>query len=327
MVLARALLWMLCCLLAQAVVAQPATLSARPLADALQNGDLLLEQGDEKLAQARAAVEALLLNKPTEHELKRFHARLAALARHRDSRLGRLFFALLRAAPDVHNVGASVERASVTADFALALGSGASVHVGWTRRGEAWLVSELTLSITGNAGALAAAASPYFAQGAPMPEVLNAGELDYLLGRDMEDRGRLPSERTEFDFDAALRARFAIEDGAPAALLESLADGLAAARTPARKTAALAACVEVKGGQAQTFEQAGQRADWKRVESALAALRAGARASGAPVFRGSGVSVRRQTATGETQWSVRRLAAGRLVLSRGEIDLGEKSGK
>jgi hypothetical protein len=92
---------LLCVLVCSAPLAADTTLSVVPLAKALQNSEL---HGDSP-EEARKAVLDLILNHPAgETETKAFNARLAALARHKDSRVGRVFFRALETLPEVQQV-------------------------------------------------------------------------------------------------------------------------------------------------------------------------------------------------------------------------------
>lgn len=316
------------CLLVLAAVAgamgaQPVTLSAKPLSEALKNSNLLLPVQDANHTQAVGAVTALLLNQPGAAELAAFHTRLAQIAQHKDTRLGRLFFAALDACPDLEQISAEDESARVDVEFPLALGSALRVQVGWARNKMQWLIAEFTIDITGNAGALFATAGPYFGIGRPQPAVLDAAELDYLLGRDPAQRLMLESEREPFDFDAALRRRCALEAGASAALLAKLAEGLTDRRTPAEKTELLAPHLSAEAAKALR-EQGTAIAFWDGLQKQLALLLALPRATGAPAARGGKVQVGRTRQGVYVEWSLSRQDTGRLALGKGTVDAAGK---
>lgn len=168
--------------LATTAQAQTLTLSAKPLSESLQNPELLLPEENPATAAARKRVTDLLLNQPSDLERPKVHARLADFARHKDTRLGRLFFSALGGCPDLENLDPKSESASLTAEFALALGSGARVRLAWQRKGEHFLVSEFAVEITGNAGALFATAAPYFSPAQVDARLLDAAELDFCWG-------------------------------------------------------------------------------------------------------------------------------------------------
>lgn len=310
-----------------ALGAQPVTLSAKPLSEALQNPDLQLPEDDPKLAAARKAVSDLLLNQPTEAERGVFHQRLMLFARHKDTRLGRLFFYALAGCPDVGNVDAATQSVAVAATFPLALGSGARVRLGWTRKGDSFLVSEFAVEITGNAGALFSGAGPYFSGASVDPLILNADDLDYLLGRDPADRQKLESERGPFDFEAALKRRFELETGAPAALLEKLADELSPKKTPAEKVAALSPHLESDAARKE-LEQQGAKVDfWDVVQKQVGVLKTMPCPAAAPARPDAAISISRTTDVGTDEWALNRLANGKLGLRSGRIGAASEEGK
>ncbi|MBZ0137007.1 MAG: hypothetical protein K8I27_11605 [Planctomycetes bacterium] len=201
------------------------TLSVVPLAEALQNPELANGDADSPAyKEAVSAVSSLMLNQPDDDgpEPKRFRARLAALAKHRDTRVGKLFFGALEAVPGLENLPAGAEVAGINATWPLALGASIRVRAEFTKRGEDWLVSALEVTIDGVAGSPVAGMAPYFGGGEARDALLDLQAIDYVVGRDADDRRRPESERKPFDYDEALGAIFASEDGAFAALLESL---------------------------------------------------------------------------------------------------------
>jgi hypothetical protein len=299
--------------LSSAAGAQTLTLSAKPLADSLKNPDLLRPEGDPALAAARTAVAALLLNKPAPGEQNGFHARLALFARHRDTRLGRLFFACLQACPTIENLAPGADRAEVTAMFPLALGSGARVAVTWQRHGETMLIGEFSVQITGNAGALFAGAGPYFSAGEVSAVLLDAPELDLLLGRDPAELLKPQPERPAFDYDAALARVFALEQGAPAALLEALKQAAAPSRTPAERIELLLPYLADEAARQELRRVGTKVAWWEDFSRRLEALAAQARPGAAPTRPGGTVSVASRHGDTEQHWQLTRDRQGRLV--------------
>jgi len=309
-----------------ALGAQTLTLSAKPLSEALQNSDLLLPEEDPKLADARKRVSELLLNQPTEAERDRFHKRLTLFAKHKQTRLGRLFFAALNGCPDLEQLGKDVSSAGVTATFPLALQSGARVRMAWTRKDEAMLIAEFAVEITGSAGALFAGAGPYFSSAEIEPRILNAAELDYLLGRDTGDRMKLESERSKFDFDAELARRFEIEAGAAGTLIETLAETLSSKKTPAEKIEGLLPHLESDAARNELKKQGAKLEFWDAIDKQLARLKTLPRPAGVPQRKLATVSVTRTDATGTEEWTLTRLDSGKLALRAGSIGgTGEES--
>lgn len=305
--------------LATAAQAQTLTLSAKPLAEALQNQQLTLPEEDPLTAPARKRVTDLLLNQPSDAERAKFHARLADFARHKDTRLGRLFFTALAGCPDLENVDPKTESASITAQFALELGSGARVRLAWQRKDESFLVSEFAVEITGNAGALFAAAAPYFSPAQIDTRLLDAAELDFLLGRDTRDRMRLESERTKFDFAASLASHFELEAGAPATLLADLGKALAGRSTPAEKIAALSPHLAGKQAREELARVGVKPEYWDAVEKQLAALSGQPRPSAAPKRRDGVIETAWRLDDADHAWQVARLSDGKLSLRGGVI--------
>lgn len=325
---ARNLLLLAITLLSPTLWAETTTLSAKPLVESLKNPDLLLPEGDPKLSAARTVVTEMLFNQPSAAETPKFHARLADLARHRDTRVGRLFFTALGAVPDLQGVAADARGASLVCTFELALGSGAQVRVGWVRVGQTFRVSNFAVEITGNAGALFASAAPYFASGQPNAGVLQAAELDYLLGRDTDERARLESERKPFDFDAALKQRFEVTSGDPVALLQSLADALKPEVSPKDRAARIAPHLAQAADRDALAASAQDPALWKRMAEQLAVLQAKPVATSAPARAGATVEVSQQDASGSSSgWKITRLENGKLGLSAETIGASDATGK
>ncbi|MCC6575587.1 MAG: hypothetical protein IT462_17545 [Planctomycetes bacterium] len=137
-----------------------------------------LAAGDAK------AISALFINQPTAAERPAFDARIKALADHRNSRLGRAFFAALRGAPVVSNLPASATRAWLSVHWPLPDRCAAALNVSWRRRDGAWLIDTLALNLSGTALASCAAAAPYFGAGAVDAAFLDEPEIDKLIPAD-----------------------------------------------------------------------------------------------------------------------------------------------
>jgi hypothetical protein len=208
---------LLCVLVCSAPLAADTTLSVVPLAKALQNSEL---HGDSP-EEARKAVLDLILNHPAgETETKAFNARLAALARHKDSRVGRVFFRALETLPEVQQVPEGARSVDLLVRRPLALEASARVHVAWRLVGEHWKVSRMDVYLEGPGAAPVVKAPPYFAEGAIPGEWLDAEELDYLVGRDPTLRNE--PDKAPFDFNAALEKYLGADAGAYEALIQRL---------------------------------------------------------------------------------------------------------
>lgn len=304
----------LCVALAPMAGAQ-VTLSAHALCQALQNPDLALPGEDPKAVAAQKAVADMLLNQPSAKELPVFNARLAQIAIHRETRVGKLFFAVLDAAPEVENVPQNADSAGVVAFFPLALGSGARVRLGWTRRGDSFKVAEVAVELTGNAAPFFSAAAPYFGTGNPEAIVLQAAELDYLLGKPIVE----PVPAKAFDFGSALKERVAMEAGAAAALLKSLAEGLGPKATVVAKSELLARHLRSAREREALAKVAQQPKFWQSLGDKLQQLAALPRASGAPVSAEGYVRVAVAQESGPGTYTLTRLASGELGIDEGQI--------
>jgi hypothetical protein len=147
--------------------------------------------------------------------------------------------------------------------------------------------------------------------------VLDAYELDYLLGRDINERMKLEAERAAFDFDEALKKRFATTAGEPAALLKSLGEEMRSDKLPADKLAALAAHFEDKPSPEDLTRQAGDAGFAARAAAQLEALDETARAASAPVHEGANVSVSATTPARTTAWTLRRVGVALTFAGKG----------
>ena len=198
------------------------TLSVVPLAKALQNSGLT--DVNEAGNTARETVQSELWNSPGDDlEAETFRNRLAELARHRETRVGKLFFAAMQAVPDVSNLNPNLTAVTVIARWPLALEGAVQARIEYTRRGEIWKISTFELTVHGVAAAPISGLAPYFGEGEGDPEMLDFEPIDYLLGRDPGERQKPEGERTPFDYDAALAGIFESEDGAWTAMLDNIA--------------------------------------------------------------------------------------------------------
>lgn len=199
------------------------TLSVVPLAEALQNPELAEAETDsDKHTAAVKSVTTLLLNLPDESEISEFNRRLSNLARHRDTRVGRLFFSAIAATPDIENVPDHVERTGINASWPLALGASIRVRVEYRKQREGWRIAEFEVTVDGIAGAPVAGMAPYFGKGEIRPLLLDLEAIDYVIGRDPDDRSRAETERTPFNYDEALQQLFRTQPNAVSNLIDGL---------------------------------------------------------------------------------------------------------
>src|SRR5690606_10349459 len=112
--------------------AETTTLSAATLAQALSNPELVDSSDAQAQSAARERVLKLLCNQPSGRELAHVHERLTQLAQHRETRLGRLFFAALRGLPQL-SVPANSSEAAVSTTWPLAFGTALRARVAWRR--------------------------------------------------------------------------------------------------------------------------------------------------------------------------------------------------
>lgn len=264
-------------------------LSIQPLAKALQNPAL---DGDDP-GQARQAVQALLLNQPQEpDELERFHERLASLARHRDTRLGRLFFRALETVPDVEQTPPGARRVELLLHRPLALDAVLRVHIGWELVEDAWKVSRMDVGFQGAGAAPVAKAPPYFGTGLIPEFLLDADELDLLVGRDPADR-RAP-EQEPFDFGAALESYLGVEEGGFEEVVENLSQAVTPETERAARINALKPHLEPAAVRAMEVADAdAERRDefWRQVFTDLKQAKEGPRPSAVPIRAGGRVNI------------------------------------
>lgn len=158
-------------LMLASATALAADLTLAPLADALARGD------------SKAVLEQLANQPADAAEMKRFEARIKLLHRHRDTRLGRLFFDALRGVPTIGNVPVSATATALTVRWPLNLDCELELYAAFTKRAEGWRISEFRLSMSGARASMFATAAPYFASGentTPIPLLLDREEIDEL---------------------------------------------------------------------------------------------------------------------------------------------------
>lgn len=312
--------------LSMASVLPAASLSVVPLAEALKN-PALADTKSEGFEQALADVTALMLNKPPEtEEGEAYKTRVSSLARHRDTRVGKLFFAALHAVPVIENLPEDATSATITADWPLALGASLRVRAAFTLRDETWLISGLDVTADGVAAAPVAGMAPYFGDGRDRIELLNMEALDYLLGRDPADRELPDLERPEFDYDAAITRVFEAEAGAFETLMTELVEKVSPAELPDVRMNALrehlASQAEIEAMEAANLDEAKQREFWDTMYEQLKLLRDAARPASVAKTAGARVSVLvvRESPTGTVAVTstALRLRSGKIAPRGGE---------
>jgi hypothetical protein len=294
------------------------TLSVVPLAKSLQN-PALVDAKSPGFTEAFDQVAKQLLNQPEPGELAAVQARISALAAHRDSRVGKLFFSALGALPDIENLGDS-DFAAVHATWPIALGGSISVRVEYHRSGESWLIAKLETTADGVAAAPLAGMAPYFGIGSPRPELLDLEAIDYLVGRDPADREKIESERAPFDFDAALVPLFESEPGAFESLLTTLDAAIRPGVDREKRIAAvkphLADADAVKAMQEADDDDGRREAFWTAMREQVAGALKAPRPAAVPKAEGAKVRVRYRAAGSkdEQEQSATRLSTGKLAL-------------
>jgi hypothetical protein len=296
-----------------------ATLSVVPLAKALQN-PVLADTKSTEFEPAFKQVTDLLLNKPAEDDEKlAMRERVAALSAHRESRVGKLFFAALVAVPEIENLGES-EFAAIDASWPISFGGSIKLRVEYTRSGETWLLSALEATADGVAAAPIAGMAPYFGIGAPRPELLDLEAIDYLVGRDPADREKIEAERPAFDFDAALTPIFEAEAGAFQSLLEKLQESIKSSVDREKRIAVLkehlATEADVKAMQDADADPERREAFWSGMREQVASALESPRPAALPSANGSQVKVRYRAAgqKDESEQSAQRLTTGKVAL-------------
>ncbi len=127
------------------------------------------------------AAASLFLNQPAADETARFEARVKALNEHRNTKLGRVFFAILGAMPDVTNLAETAQQAWIGTRWPLPESGELLVHVSWRRKDGRWLLETLEINLLGAAHASFAAAGPYFGPGVAPKDVLDDPRIEKLL--------------------------------------------------------------------------------------------------------------------------------------------------
>jgi hypothetical protein len=294
------------------------TLSVVPLAKSLQN-PALVDTKSTEFTPAFEQVTKQLLNQPTAEELPAVQARVSALAAHRDSRVGKLFFAALQAVPDVENLGES-DFAAVDVSWPIALGGSISMRVEYQRHGENWLIAELEATADGVAAAPLAGMAPYFGIGAPRPELLDLEAIDYLVGRDPADREKIEAERPKFDFDAALPPLFEGEPGAFATLLNALETAIKPGVDREKRLNAvkpqLATEAAVKAMEEADADDQRRETFWDAMREQVAGAQKAPRPASVPKADSASVRVRYRTkgSKDEHEQAATRLSTGKIAL-------------
>jgi hypothetical protein len=296
-----------------------ATLSAVPLAKALQN-PVLADTKSTEFEAAFKQVTDLLLNRPADEEEKSaMRERVAALSAHQESRVGKLFFAALSAVPEIENPGES-DFAAIETGWPISFGGRVKVRVEYIRSGESWLISALEATADGVAAAPIAGMAPYFGIGAPRPELLNLEAIDYLVGRDPADREKIEAERPSFDFDAALAHIFEAEAGAFQSLLEKLQESIKTSVDREKRIAAvtehLATEADVKAMRDADANPETRETFWSGMRDQVTAALTAPRPAAVPKANGCTLRVRYRTASrkDESEQSATRLSTGKLAL-------------
>jgi hypothetical protein len=285
-----------CLLLTIAAMPMTATtLSVVPLAEALKNS-ALEDTNSEGFALGVEAVSTQLLNRPaSEAETLAFHARLSAIARHRETRVGKLFFAALMATPAIENLGES-QFVAMEVTWPISLGANVDVRVEYTLKEGKWLISTLEVTAQGVAAAPVAGMAPYFGHGNPRPELLDLEALDYLVGRDPADREQAEADRAAFDFAGALPAFFEAEAGALKTVLDTLHDALKQGTEREKRIEALtphlAGAAEVKAMVEADADPETRDKFWTEVREQISTALEAPRAVAVPRKPGAEVRVR-----------------------------------
>lgn len=260
-------------------------LSVVPLATALQNPDLA---GAEPAA-ARAEVLALLVNQPANAaETEQMNERLAELVTHRDTRLGKLFFQALATLPAIEQVPDAATHVDLLAHRPLDLQAVVRIHVSWQKLAQGWMILRFDVGLEGAGAAPIAAAAPYFGNGAPNTAILDAPELDYLVGRDVLTRNEV--DPAPFDFDAGLAEKLKVEEGAYATVLNKLRKDVTPRADRAARIAALRphmSAAAAKGMENANADEKLRDAFWKEVFAQLARSEKTPQPTGVPTARGT----------------------------------------
>ena len=301
---------------------EPTTLSVVPLAEALQNPELA-EQNSKGYEAAVQAVSAVMLNRPEPDtdEAAMFREHLADLARHRETRVGKLFFGALRATPDIENLPPKAESAGMNALWPLALGASIRVRAGFAKSGEDWLISELELTVDGVAGAPIAGMAPYFGSGEIRPMLLDLEAIDYVVGRDADDRTRPESERKPFDYDKTLAEIFEAKTGAVQELLTYLGENVRSDVLPDKRVATLRKHLATDSEREALEDAKGDPEFWKGIYAQLKNAAKAPRPAAAPLRTEAKLVVRWRVDGKDKSLTVTRLAPPTPKLEHGELAL------
>ncbi|MCC7508198.1 MAG: hypothetical protein IT464_02340 [Planctomycetes bacterium] len=282
-------------------------LSVVPLAKALQNPDL----AGVASVQARADVLALLVNQPAnEAETQRLHERLAELATHRGTRLGKLFFQALETLPAIEQVPESATDVELLAHRPLELQAVVRIHVAWQKQAQGWKIARFDVGLEGAGAAPIASAAPYFGSGVPNTAILDAPELDYLVGRDVLTRNEV--DPAPFDYDAGLAERLKVEEGAYATVMQKLRKEVTPRAERAARIAALKphmSAAAAKGMEVADADEKLRDAFWKEVYAQLARSEKSPQPAGMPTARGTRLRI---TALGQDGAELATVAVTRL---------------
>lgn len=295
------------------------SLSVVALAEALKN-PALEDIKSEAFPAALAPIQQALLNQPAdEDERAAFQQRVSAIARHRDTRVGKLFFAALAATPAVENLQETAEFAAVDCHWPLALGASARVRVEWQLVEKQWRISTLQVVLDGLAAAPISGMAPYFGGGEVRAAMLDLEAIDYLLGRDPADRELPETERPGFDYDAALTALFELESGAYGGLLEKLVAKVTPEAERGKRLEALrphlATDAEYKALEDADGDADRREAFWAAVIEQLKQAQQGPRPAAVPSRPGARVDVRVKSAGKEAHAAALRLVSGEVALA------------
>jgi hypothetical protein len=296
------------------------TLSVVPLAEALQNPDLV-DTGAEGHTAAVAEVTSKLLNQPaTDAERATLHQRLSLLATHRHTRVGRLFFAALKSVPAIEHLPEGTNQVSVTAQWPLALGASIRARVDFLLRDGDWLVSVLEVTPAGVAAAPIAGMAPYFGTGETRPALLDLEAIDYIVGRDASDRSRPESARKPFDYGETLTKLFAAEAGAVETLLDELQAGVNPSHDRETRLKALSKhfdAEELAAMKAADADPEKREAFWSGIFEQLKGAAAAPRPTAMPAATGARVEIGYRVGTEAGTLTVVRRAEDRIAI-RGE---------
>lgn len=309
----------LLCFTFAAVPLFASSLSVVALAEALKN-PALEDVKSEGFATALAPIQQALLNQPADQdELTAFQQRVSAIARHRDTRVGKLFFAALAATPAVENLPETADFAAVDCHWPLALGASARVRVEWQLVEKQWRISTLEVTLDGLAAAPIAGMAPYFGGGEVRVAMMDLEAIEYLLGRDPADRELPETERPGFDYASALAALFESEAGAYGDLLDKLAAKVTPEADRGKRLEALKPHLTSEA-EYKALEDADGDADrreafWAAVFEQLKQAQQDPRPSAVPSRSGARVDVRAKADGKESHAAALRLESGEVALA------------